>query len=441
MSSPAGRSLTALSCGVVVALCGATPAAADSTRDRQWHLATLEVARAHQISRGDGVIVAVIDSGVQADHQDLVGNVLAGVDLTGGDTKGREDVNGHGTAMAGLIAAHGHGARNADGVLGIAPAAKIFPVRYKREQVGSSAGLPEGIRRAVQGGAKVLSMSLTTGTSADLGQAIQEALAADVVVVAGVGNRPAGAFIGFPAAYPGVVAVGATGRDGRLAPVTITGEAMVLTAPGVDMASTSRTGAYQYATGTSDATAIVAGAAALVRSKYPRSSATEVVRRLTGTAADMGAPGRDPEYGYGALNLLAALTSDLPPGPPGVGPVPSADNPSQAAPTAATAPGDVQALPIRPSPAGYVAAGLLLLALLSALGAGVWLLVRGRRSAAKRVQPAGGVPILGHPASPAQLADDSHASGSSSKAPPAELRATPTTTIGETRTPDGMRDT
>ncbi|MGX7671889.1 type VII secretion-associated serine protease mycosin [Plantactinospora sp. DSM 117369] len=384
-------------CGLLVALVGAPPAMADAARDRQWHLRALGVAQAHRVTQGAGVVVAVIDTGVRADHKDLTGNVLPGVDVTGAGTDGRQDTDGHGTAMAGLIAGHGHGPDNADGVLGIAPKAKILPVRSSRTKVGAGDDLPPAIREAVRRKAGVLSLSLSGGASESLEQAVQEALAADVVLVAAAGNRPDDAFVGYPAAYPGVLAVGATGRDGKLAPVSVTGDAIGLVAPGVDIASTSRTGAYQSATGTSDSTAIVAGAAALVRARYPDLSAAEVVHRLTATATDRGARGRDPEYGHGVLNLVEALTADVEPAgaqpSPGTRPTPTGDARSPA--VAAPPPGDGSA-EVRLSPAAYVVGGLCLLVALAGAGVLGWLLVRGRR----RRQGGGGPSVPGHPVPP-----------------------------------------
>lgn len=216
--------------------------------------------------------------------------------------------------MAGLIAAHGRNA--SDGALGIAPKAKILPVRYARtgrinENYGDS--LAAGIEWAVSHGAKVISISWSGGSSARLGRAVTAAIAADIVVVAGAGNRPDSYAVGFPAMYEGVVAVGATDRSGKLGKASVTGKAMVITAPGEDIFSTGLAGRYRKGTGTSDATAIVSGAVALIRSKYPDLSAKEVIHRLTATATDKGAPGRDPEYGYGVLDLVAALTADVPP--------------------------------------------------------------------------------------------------------------------------------
>ena len=118
--------------------------------------------------------------------------------------------------------------------------------------------------------------------------------------------------MGYPAADPGVVAVGAIGQDGNIADVSVRGSGMgkiSLTAPGVDIVSSSKDGEYRIGTGTSPSTAIVAGVAALVWSKYPDLSNVEVVKHLTDTATDQGAPGQDVDYGFGVVNPVAALTS------------------------------------------------------------------------------------------------------------------------------------
>lgn len=373
----------------------APPAVADSIRDRQWHLDALDVTRAHQHARGAGVTVAVIDTGVNADHRDLTRNVLPGLDLTGEPTRGHRDTDGHGTGMAGLIAAHGHGRGNADGALGIAPAAKILPIRDGRTRDNISEHLPAAIDQAVDLGADVISLSLVGPASTALRTAINQAIAANVVVVAAAGNRPEDTAIGYPAAYPGVIAVGATAADGQLADITVTGHAMTLTAPGVDIVSTSRTGGYRSATGTSEATAIVAGAAALVRSRFPDLTATEVVHRLTATARDRGSAGHDPQYGHGTLDLVAALTADVP--PPDASPAPGTapGGTTDPSPLAAAPPGGGQT-PLKLSPVFYLTVAALILALLTAVALATWLLIRSRNR--RRAVPAGypaGHPTLG----------------------------------------------
>jgi type VII secretion-associated serine protease mycosin len=290
----------------------AQPAVADDIRDRQWHLRFLNIAEAHRHSQGQGVVVAVIDTGVDATHPDLVGAVLPGIDLTatgrGGD--GRTDTHGHGTVMAGLIAGRSDGI----GVLGIAPRASILPVRAKTSSYSNS-HTTEGIEWAVRQGAQVLCIASSTEPDLDLQHAIEAAIRADVVVVAAAGNRPNNETVAWPAAYPGVVAAAGVDQHGNHANVSVTGPEVVLAAPAVEIVSTYPAGRYSHGTGTSNATAIIAGAAALVRAKFPDLTAPQVIHRLTATATDKGPPGRDDQYGHGVINIVKALTADVPPTP------------------------------------------------------------------------------------------------------------------------------
>ncbi|MGC4838558.1 S8 family serine peptidase [Micromonospora vinacea] len=282
-------------------------------RADQWHLVNLNSGEANKISQGEGVTVAVPDTGVYP-HPDLKGNLLRGIDLTDGEKggDGQGDQNSHGTGMAGLIAAHGQdGSR---GARGIAPKAKILPITSSTvDNQSSPDNLGRAIAYAVSSGAGVISISSAGGSSPALRRAIREALLANVVVVAAAGNRPTDAEVGYPASEDGVLAVGGVDKSGAHAAVSVTGPEIDVVAPAVDIYSTSIGGKYRKGTGTSDATAIVAGAAALIRSKYPYLPAREVAHRLTATAVDKGPPGRDDEYGYGVIDLVAALTADVPP--------------------------------------------------------------------------------------------------------------------------------
>ncbi|MEU7751070.1 type VII secretion-associated serine protease mycosin [Micromonospora sp. NPDC049171] len=317
----------------VVAPAPASPAAGTAAliRREQWHLEYLKIPEAQGISRGNGVVVAVPDTGVDP-HPDLRNNLLPGTDvIPGGNGDGRRDLDSHGTSMAGLIAAHGQGARS--GALGIAPESKILPIFDSPPNGdGQPDDLAQGINYAIANGADIISISSVGGSSSRLRESIRSALDADIVIVAGIGNLPRDQSVGYPASEEGVIAVGGVDRAGQHAPISVTGPKIDVVAPAVDIYSTSYGGKYSKGTGTSSATAIVAGAAALIRSKYPYLPAREVAHRLTTTAVDKGPPGRDDEYGYGVIDLVAALTADVPPlgfesvsAPAGAGPTTTAD--------------------------------------------------------------------------------------------------------------------
>jgi len=298
------RILAALAQIVLLAVVAQPARASDRVSDGQWFHQFLKTDQAHQVTRGDGVIVAVIDTGIDAAHPDLSGSVLPGTDLTGsGD--GRTDADGHGTKMASLIAAHGR-------VQGVSPAAKILPIRSYERIGGGSSKVSLGIRWAVEHDAKVISISGGSEDNLLLRQEIQAATSADVVVVAAAGNRPDDRSVLYPAAIPGVVAVAGVDQNGVTADISVSGPEVVIAAPAVGISGAYLAGRYSDGSGTSDATAIVAGAVSLVRARFPQLKAPEVVRRLTETAIDKGSPGRDPSYGFGVLNLVGALTAELP---------------------------------------------------------------------------------------------------------------------------------
>ncbi|WP_344447585.1 S8 family serine peptidase, partial [Kitasatospora nipponensis] len=196
--------------------------------------------------------------------------------------KGREakSESGHGTSMSALIAAKGHGAGGGDGVTGLAPGVKILPI-YKNSASNSDA-IPEGIRWAVDNGAKVINISQAgkVGNSKWVLEAIAYAASKDVLIVAGAGNDGAG--LASPASAPGVLAVGAVDQSGKVWAKSNFGPGLMLTAPGVEIVSAGSCSGSQYcmASGTSDATAYVSAAAALVRAKYPNLTAGQVANRL-----------------------------------------------------------------------------------------------------------------------------------------------------------------
>ncbi|WP_329495177.1 type VII secretion-associated serine protease mycosin [Kitasatospora herbaricolor] len=298
----------------------AGPAVADSIRAGQWALIKYEVeSKVWPVSQGDGVIVAVIDSGVAADHQDLTGQVLPGVDFSGEQSDGRVDKDGHGTGMASLIAAHGHG--DQAGVMGLAPKAKILPVRIKLAEAGEffagDDSFQQAVRYAVDHGAKVINMSISGGvrTNAAERAALSYAISKDVVLVGGAGNLGNhGTPVTYPAAFPGVIAVGAVDQNGKVWENSNAGPETTVVAPGVEIysAGSKSTSAYRTANGTSDSTAYVSAIAALVRSKYPNLSAGQVINRIikSAVAPPDGSAVPNDHYGYGIASPSKALAAN-----------------------------------------------------------------------------------------------------------------------------------
>jgi type VII secretion-associated serine protease mycosin len=305
------RSIAAAAVTVVISgssVFGAPARGADDISDGQWYVDYLNLSAAHQISQGEGMKVAVIDSGVDANHPDLQGSVASGADFSS-DGEGDEltDTDGHGTSMASLIAGHG-------AIKGVAPRAIVVSVRMTSGGPGGGRGsMGAAIQWAVKNGIKILSISSSADTPDLLTeQSIQEAAANNVVIVAAAGNKPGQSTIGYPAIYSGVLAVSGLGRNGELSDRSVTGQQVSIAAPSDGVSVAYKNLRRVVSTGTSNSTALTAGAVALVWAKYPDLSAADVVHRLTATATDKGASGRDPEYGYGALNLVAALTADVP---------------------------------------------------------------------------------------------------------------------------------
>ncbi|MFE2643647.1 type VII secretion-associated serine protease mycosin [Streptomyces nigra] len=300
----------------------APTASADYVREQQWPLNAFAAQDVWAESQGEGVTVAVVDSGVDAAHPDLAGQVLKGKDFTDGGNA-QEDTMGHGTSMASIIAAHGHGAGGSSGMMGLAPKAKILPLRtlQTEKDANHDETWAAAVRYAVDQGAKVVNLSFGgdgSRTGSDGRAAIAYAQAHDVIVVASAGNDGSVA-VEEPAALPGVIAVGAIDEKANRWDGSNTGKGLALMAPGVKVLAADPTGSQDYSlsTGTSDATAYVSAAAALVRSKYPNLSAGQVINRLIKTATfahHKGLKAPDEEYGYGIVRPYSALTMDIPAG-------------------------------------------------------------------------------------------------------------------------------
>jgi type VII secretion-associated serine protease mycosin len=305
----------AVAAAVLIAMIVPGVARAQTIEEQQWHLAALGVPTAHGTTRGEGVVVAVVDSGVDDTRPDLAGALLPGIGLgSAAGTDGTEDNDGHGTAMATLIAGRGVDG----GALGMAPGARILPISVGADgDKFTTASVAEGVTWAVDHDADVINLSLTSlaTLTPDLLRAVNYAFDHDAVVVAGTGNDGE-EHVGAPANIKGVIAVSGTVEGNGPWPESNTGPETVLAAPAQKIVTAvplkaADTG-YAEVDGTSAATALVSGAAALVRARYPDLDAGNVVNRLIVTATDLLAPGRDNQTGFGQVNPVAALTADVP---------------------------------------------------------------------------------------------------------------------------------
>ncbi|MFG1801782.1 type VII secretion-associated serine protease mycosin [Micromonospora carbonacea] len=296
--------------------CG--PTGNPAPTEAPWALTRLDPASAWRVTRGEGVTVAVVDSGVSATHPLLRGQVRPGRDFNAlPSNAGQCDAAGHGTIVAGIIAG-----RDGTGspFTGIAPAARILPVRVlpdtrRTNDEGLPAQIGLAIRWAVDQGADVINLSLVTLPRPELAAAVEYALAKGVVVVAAAGNRqeqqqdlPA-----YPAAYPGVIAVAGVDAQGGHVGSSVSGDYVDIAAPGLDIVGPAPRGQGYLAEpqgGTSFAAAYVSGVAALVRAAHPDLTPDGVAYRLTRTA-DNPPDGHNAEVGYGVVNPYRAVTSVL----------------------------------------------------------------------------------------------------------------------------------
>jgi len=287
-------------------------------------LARLAGEAAWRTATGAGVVVAVVDSGVDAGNAHLVDAVLPGVDLVGadGDPAGLTDTDGHGTAVAGQIAAR---AVPGSGVVGLAPEAMVLPVRVfvaddeqaVRDGVGPRADrVAAGIRHAADHGARVVNVSMsTTEDSPELRSAVQDATRAGALVVASVGNRGASGAAAdsprYPAAYPEVLAVTAVDDADQPAEGAARGAHVGVAAPGTNVLTTYHAAGDCMLAGdqasTSFATAYVSAAAALLVERYPEETPAQWRHRLEATAARVQPAERDDQVGWGLIRPDLAL--------------------------------------------------------------------------------------------------------------------------------------
>lgn len=330
-----GRAVASAALGMLLVGIASVPAHAETIRSRQWHLDTLGADEIWKISKGEGVTVAVIDSGVDKNNGDLRGQVLTGKDFAP-DEPGDQftDSEGHGTGMAGLIAGTGRSG-GGDGAFGLAPGTKILPIRTPRPDKNKSKQatsdqynrvVPEAIRYAADSGAKVINISQgVISGSQQLTDAVKYALDKGSLIFASVGNTAdEGNDVEYPAATPGVVGVGSIDKNLERVKDSQRGPQVDLVAPGHKMihACGGETGLCESG-GTSDATALASAAAALIWAKHPDWTNHQVLKVMLNTIKlPAGGEKRNDEIGYGAIRPLRALKTPGDPGPADVRPIP-----------------------------------------------------------------------------------------------------------------------
>ncbi|MEV0153011.1 S8 family serine peptidase [Micromonospora sp. NPDC050686] len=280
------------------------PAMAD---DQFWALNALRLPKAWDYVKGStSQVIAVVDTGVNTGHEDLVGRTVPGWNALNPAAAPVDD-NGHGSMVAGIAAAN---TDNGKGIAGVAWIGRVMPVKVlDADGIGYDSDIAAGITWAADHGAKVVNLSLAgPDDNPALHEAISYANDKGAVVVAAAGNEGTGA-AQYPAAYPEVLAVGATDNGGNLTDFSSHGDWLDLTVPGLNIHSTGLGQSYPVVDGTSFSAALVSGIAALVRTKYPDFPPNRVRERLTATARDAGPRGLDPYYGYGWVDAFRAVGS------------------------------------------------------------------------------------------------------------------------------------
>jgi type VII secretion-associated serine protease mycosin len=282
--------------------------------DRPWAQNLLDVERVWPLTTGLGQQVAVVDTGVDGKHPQLKGHVAQGYDVLTGQRDGDHDCHGHGTFVAGIIAA-----QHEDGIgfVGVAPGVTIVPIREANSSDVNVGDLANAINVAA-GIQSVGAINVSTTTASDdarLREAVQLALSNGKVVVAAAGNDAQGGNAAqYPAVYPGVLSVGAIDSKGQRAQYSETVGVGVV-APGQDLVSTGAGGPGQAASpagGTSYAAPYVTGVVALVRAYHPNLSPAAVVHRIEVTADHPAGALPDPQYGWGVVDPYQAVTAVLP---------------------------------------------------------------------------------------------------------------------------------
>ncbi|NUO96818.1 MAG: S8 family serine peptidase [Nonomuraea sp.] len=302
------------------------PAASPVRDQQQWVLDALNVEQAWTVTKGEGVTVAVVDSAVDTGIKELKDRVTSGPDMSSGTVAREVRPGRHGTAMAALIAGSGAG----DGLIGVAPESRIlslplvtddepdFDLLPPPDAQSSESSLARALRYAANHGAKVVSMSIGSyGPVRSEREAVSYALSKGVVLVAAVGNdgqtvyaKDKGtSYWSFPAGYSGVIGVAATDKQGRKATFSSDNLSVLVAAPGVEVPVVKRPSGYELSEGTSSAAALVAGVAALIKSRYPDLPPEQVAQALAASSRGRPAAGYDDNTGFGVVDAAAALNA------------------------------------------------------------------------------------------------------------------------------------
>jgi subtilisin family serine protease len=289
----------------------------------QYALAKLRLPQAHSLARGDGIIIAVIDSGIDAGHPELQGAIAEQFDALGS----KEGAHVHGTGIAGALVAHAR-------LMGSAPLAKILAIRaFGAAQSGASSTsfvILRSLDYAASRGARIVNMSFAGPKDPLVERGVAAAATKGMVLIAASGNAGPKSPPLYPAANPNVIAVSATDADDKLFAASNRGAHIAIAAPGVDIFLPAPDGKYQMTSGTSFSAAYVSGLAALVLARNPALKPEELRTILTKTARDLGAPGRDDLFGAGEADAYAAVSAV----PAGSVPVAAAPQPPEASPEA-----------------------------------------------------------------------------------------------------------
>ncbi|HET7849702.1 MAG TPA: S8 family serine peptidase [Pseudolabrys sp.] len=271
----------------------------------QYELAKLHLPQAHGVAKGDGVLVAVIDSGIDAFHPELAGAIAAAFDALKSPFK----PHSHGTAIAGLIAAHSR-------LMGAAPGAHILAARAF-DPAGDSAeattfSILKSLDWAAENNARVINMSFAGPADPAIQRSLEAAYRKGIVLIAAAGNAGAKSPPLYPAAYPEVIAVSATTADDKLFEASNRGKYIAVAAPGADILVAAPDASYQVQSGTSFSAAEISGIAALIISHRPDLKPAAVRAILLATAKDLGPKGRDAEFGAGLADAYRAVTEKAP---------------------------------------------------------------------------------------------------------------------------------